>query len=74
MSDRRAIADHLYAQGVLLKHIAEHLGVSHQRVSQLITVPRRGRGNAGKPMTRALDARRQEKTPKGELKIGNWNR
>lgn len=48
---RRAIANQLYSQGVLLKHIAEHLGVSHQRVSQLITVPRRGRGNTGKQTT-----------------------
>lgn len=45
MTDRRALANHLYSEGYLLKEIAARLGVSHQRVSQLVTAPRRGRGN-----------------------------
>lgn len=54
MSDRRALANHLYSEGFLLKEIAARLGVSHQRVSQLITAPRRGRGNKGKQNTTQL--------------------
>ncbi len=52
MTDRRALANHLYSEGYLLKEIAARLGVSHQRVSQLVGVPRRGRGNTrGKRFT-----------------------